>query len=312
MNMCVSYLDPLFFKVPFKFASKIGFWQLLSHSQKQCWFLISVNQRKKLYTVPSDVSTNRCLLKDRLALGIAEPGAKLKTVRLELSHKISQSINGSYLGNLVRIFCMTDIFAACWASCCVEYLQWSAVPIFSFGQLAETSSASSMRVKVTMACHSFALTVICRLVGEIGRVVCWRARHGKTPRLVRLIQSHTRPTNSQPRGATDWFVARTPAWDLLNKARKNIAVAMHDSRMQWMQDACATKTWELAQTCRSTRLAHPFCSGSEAPRNECEKAESQHNRVLLNKKESMQNLAESLHHHNAYTSPFISFQSTWL
>ena len=51
-----------------------------------------------------------------------------------------------------------------------------------------------------------------------------------------------------------------------------------------MQDACATKTWELAQTCRSTRLAHPFCSGSEAPRNECEKAESQHNRVLLSKK----------------------------
>ena len=87
--------------------------------------------------------------------------------------------------------------------------------IFSFGP-AETSSASSMRVKVTMACHSFALTVICRLVGEIGRVVCWRARHGKTPRLVydydsylvRLIQSHTKSYKANKFTASwrDWLI----------------------------------------------------------------------------------------------------------
>ena len=74
MNMSVSYLDPLCFKVPFEFASQIVSWQLLPGAGTT---LISVNQEKKFCAFRSDVSTNRCLLKDRLALGIAEPGTKL-------------------------------------------------------------------------------------------------------------------------------------------------------------------------------------------------------------------------------------------
>ena len=87
-------------------------------------------------------------------------------------------------------------------------------------------------------------------------------------------------------------------------------------------------TEELAQTCRSTRLAHPFHSGWEAPLSTsglCKTDQKFQNNLGLfsgysNLSDPKDRAAKStttlcfasLHHHNADASSFISLQSTLL